>query len=329
MKVTVLIAVYNSSRYLRECLDSLRGQTMTDFQAICVDDCSADDSAAILQEYAEADNRFTVVRLSENHGQAYARNEALKLAKGEYTCFLDSDDFLSADALERVVTAFETNGEVDCVLFKLKLCDEQGRVKGDYPQEDFQTMGGEEAFLKSLSWQIHGVYAVRTHLFLRFPYDDSAYTYSDDNTTRLHFYHARLVATCEGIYFYRQHAQSVTNAVSLRRFDYLKANASMRRQLLQLGVSRDIIDRYENIRWLNVVDLYMLYYQHRRQFPAADRKEALAMVRQAWQSILVESLEPRNRWKFGYCPCRPFWLLFRIQEEAYFTLRHLRDRILR
>jgi glycosyltransferase involved in cell wall biosynthesis len=53
---------------------------MTDFQAICVDDCSADDSAAILQEYAEADNRFAVVRLSENHGQAYARNEALKLA---------------------------------------------------------------------------------------------------------------------------------------------------------------------------------------------------------------------------------------------------------
>ena len=213
--------------------------------------------------------------------------------------------------------------------FSGKIYDEQGRVKGDYPQEDFQTMGGEEAFLKSLSWQIHGVYAVRTHLILRFPYDDSAYTYSDDNTTRLHFYHARLVATCEGIYFYRQHAQSVTNAVSLRRFDYLKANASMRRQLLQLGVSRDIIDRYENIRWLNVVDLYMLYYQHRRQFPAADRKEALAMVRQAWQSIQVESLEPRNRWKFGYCPCRPFWLLFRIQEEAYFTLRHLRDRILR
>ena len=90
-KVTVLVAAYNAQPYLRACLDSLRRQSLTDFQAICVDDASTDDTPEILDGYAAEDPRFQVVHLSENGGQAKARNIALSMADGDYVCMLDSE----------------------------------------------------------------------------------------------------------------------------------------------------------------------------------------------------------------------------------------------
>lgn len=81
-KVSVLIAVYNTEKYLPECLDSLLNQTLMEWEAICVDDASTDGSWNIMQEYSAKDERIRVIRLSENHGQAYARNQALAKAKG-------------------------------------------------------------------------------------------------------------------------------------------------------------------------------------------------------------------------------------------------------
>ena len=83
-KVTVLTAVYNAEPYLRQCLDSLLHQTLTDCQFICIDDCSTDSSYSILQSYAERDNRFQLLRTPVNSGQAKARNLGLQFARGEY-----------------------------------------------------------------------------------------------------------------------------------------------------------------------------------------------------------------------------------------------------
>ena len=90
--ISIIVPIYNTEAYLAECLDSLLAQTLRDIQSICVDDCSTDDSLSILREYAQQDEIIEVMHLDENHGQAYARNEGLKIAKGDYVCFLDADD---------------------------------------------------------------------------------------------------------------------------------------------------------------------------------------------------------------------------------------------
>ena len=102
-KFSVLVAVYNAAATLPRCLDSLRAQTLTDFEAICIDDASTDGSWAILSRYAERDRRFIIRHLDENRGQAHARNIGLALATGQYTTFLDSDDAgrAAADSLGR------------------------------------------------------------------------------------------------------------------------------------------------------------------------------------------------------------------------------------
>lgn len=101
-RVSVVIPVYNTAAYLRQCLDSVAEQTLSDIEIICVDDGSTDESAAILAEYAAKDSRFSVLTRN-NAGPGAARNTGLALAGGEFVIFLDSDDRFEPDYLEKVV----------------------------------------------------------------------------------------------------------------------------------------------------------------------------------------------------------------------------------
>ncbi len=100
-KVSVIIPVYNVEKYLKECLDSVVNQTLKDIEIICVDDGSTDNSGAILDEYASKDSRIKVVH-NENKGVGNARNTGLGLATGDYIYFLDSDDYIELNALEKL-----------------------------------------------------------------------------------------------------------------------------------------------------------------------------------------------------------------------------------
>lgn len=91
-KVSVIIPVYNVEDYLRECLDSVCGQTLKEIEIICVDDGSTDGSLEILKEYAAKDCRMTVMK-QENSGSGKSRNNGINSAKGEFVAFMDSDDF--------------------------------------------------------------------------------------------------------------------------------------------------------------------------------------------------------------------------------------------
>lgn len=115
--VTVLVAVHDAAPFLSECLDSLLQQTLGNIQIVCVDDCSTDSSPEILRNYALRDRRIEVITLDSNHGQAYARNQGLKVATGRYVTFLDSDDCFSPDALQQAVSVFAAFPQTDCVLF--------------------------------------------------------------------------------------------------------------------------------------------------------------------------------------------------------------------
>ncbi len=99
-KVSVILPVYNVGKYLRQCMDSIVGQTLQEIEVICIDDGSADDSPQILQAYAKKDPRIKVV-CQQNQGAGAARNRGLSMARGEYLSFLDSDDFFETNMLEK------------------------------------------------------------------------------------------------------------------------------------------------------------------------------------------------------------------------------------
>lgn len=109
VNLTVVLPCCNAGRYLRECLDSLREQSCRDFEVVCVDDGSTDGSEAILDECAGRDARFVVIH-QENAGAAAARNAGIARARGEYIGFVDADDTLERDWLEKAAAAIADSG---------------------------------------------------------------------------------------------------------------------------------------------------------------------------------------------------------------------------
>ena len=92
-KLSVIIPVYNTEKYLGKCLDSVCNQTLSDIEVICINDCSTDNSLNILRDYAQKDSRIKIIDFKENKGAAIARNLGIDEANGEYIAFLDSDDY--------------------------------------------------------------------------------------------------------------------------------------------------------------------------------------------------------------------------------------------
>ncbi len=101
MKVSVIVPIYNVEKYLRKSLDSLANQTINDYEVILVNDGSTDNSQSIIDEYVEKYSVFKGFK-KENGGMSSARNFGLKYAKGEYIAFVDSDDFVELNFLEKL-----------------------------------------------------------------------------------------------------------------------------------------------------------------------------------------------------------------------------------
>ena len=110
--VTIILPVYNVEPYLRQCLDSIVNQTIRDIQLICVNDGSTDGSLAILKKYADRDSRIEIID-QENQGGGPARNAGCPYIRGQYTYFVDPDDWLELDLCEKSSQKMEkTNADV-------------------------------------------------------------------------------------------------------------------------------------------------------------------------------------------------------------------------
>lgn len=112
--VSVIIPVYNTEKYLKKCVDSVRNQTYQNLEIWLVDDGSTDSSGAICDEYAPMDSRIYVIH-KENAGQGVARNAALDRCTGEYISFVDSDDWIAEDYVEKLVQEIEKSDADICI----------------------------------------------------------------------------------------------------------------------------------------------------------------------------------------------------------------------
>lgn len=144
--ISVIIPVFNADKYLLECLDSVLHQSYKNLQIIIVDDGSSDNSRQI-EDDIRCDERVTLIQ-KENGGVSAARNIGLQYAKGEYVYFLDADDVLCLDAMEKGMKSFADG--VDLVEFSYLQMSESGDVLKiqQVPADDFQLK--HEEFIESL-----------------------------------------------------------------------------------------------------------------------------------------------------------------------------------
>ena len=112
IKVSVIIPVYNAEKYLRNCLDSIINQTLSDIEIICINDGSTDSSLEILNDYIQRDSRIILIN-QKNSGQGKARNKGISVARGDYIAFIDNDDWVDNNYFEELYnTAIKNNSDV-------------------------------------------------------------------------------------------------------------------------------------------------------------------------------------------------------------------------
>jgi len=109
-KVTILIPNYNNSSFLKECLDSIKEQTFSDFNILIVDDASTDDSTDIIECYD--DSRITLIKKKENSGIIETLNIGLELIQSEYIIRMDGDDTMDKERVEKLVAFMDENEEI-------------------------------------------------------------------------------------------------------------------------------------------------------------------------------------------------------------------------
>ncbi len=109
-KISVIVPIYNVEPYVAQCLESLLGQSLSDIEIICIDDCGTDRSMDVVNEFAQHDNRIKVFHHPENRGLSASRNTGLENGSAEYFMFCDSDDWYAPNMCEKLYNAIEQSG---------------------------------------------------------------------------------------------------------------------------------------------------------------------------------------------------------------------------
>ncbi len=219
-KVSILIPVYNGGEYLKKTIACIQAQTLKDFEVICVEDTSTDDSMEFLQECAKNDSRIKVIHRETKGGTAVKGIVyGIPYCVGEYFYYMSQDDLIDLDLLEKMYNKAKETG-ADVVLSDMEWYYEDNfnhgglyAPNGDYEQE----MSGLDAFLLSLDWQIPGFTLQKMDYAKRIGWDDKYYN-SCEYATRTHFFNANKVVICKTKCYYRQDNLNAITKIKIKPF---------------------------------------------------------------------------------------------------------------
>ncbi len=208
VKFSIIVPVYNTEKYLKRCLDSIKIQTYKNYEVIIVNDGSTDNSSDIISEYP-----YKVIN-QENQGLSMARNNGVKVARGEYLIFLDSDDYIEKDLLKEIEKSLSNNP--DLVRYQVKeVFDNESDIK--YEEIPFTNKNGVEAF--ELITKYHFVenawaYAIKKDYYLKEGFSFKRGTYHEDfGLIPLVIIKAKIVNSISYIgYCYYQRSGSIMNS---------------------------------------------------------------------------------------------------------------------
>ncbi len=222
-KVSVIVPVYNTGKYVERCLNSLMEQTIKDeIEIIVINDGSTDNSGEIVKKYIQKQENKQIIKYyeKENEGIAKTRNYGLEKATGEYILFVDSDDNIDTQLIEKVKPYMDK--QIDLIKFKLQRVDEEGNILEKVEGPTFESNTGEEAFNAMYSQDVlldsPCVYAIKKELFTKNNFQFKRTYHEDFGLIPLILLVAKSVVSInEYLYNYTQVGNSIT-----RNEDYQK-----------------------------------------------------------------------------------------------------------
>jgi glycosyltransferase involved in cell wall biosynthesis len=213
-KVSVVVPVYNVEKYLEECLDSIIAQTLQDIEIICVNDGSTDRSAEILDRYAQKDPRITVITQT-NQGPSKARNIGIAQTKGEYIGFVDSDDIIAADFLEKLYIAAKKY-DADVAMTNIRrysIKHYKLKIKKEDVYIDAQAkINAAEIPHSNYIWN-----KIYRKSALKYPFAEGFYYEDVEWSIRIIYYANKLVTVPDTVYYCRRVKESIMHSPSEKK----------------------------------------------------------------------------------------------------------------
>lgn len=213
--ISVLMAVYNCDKYLREAIDSILNQTWSDFEFIIVNDGSTDNSLQILKEYS--DPRIKVITYEENGGAAHARNVGLEQCTSEFIAQMDADDIALPDRLKLQYEYLMEHSEIDGVYAKFRLLDVDGRLlEGERPTA-YYNYKYVKAVMILENAVVNGTMMFRRRIVEEYQlrFDETCKIGSDYRFWFEYLRYGKIVGLDKVVYYYRLRHHSLFNNASL------------------------------------------------------------------------------------------------------------------
>lgn len=225
MKVSIIIPVYNVEKYLNRCIESVVSQSHTDLEIILVDDGSIDNSGVICDEFQKLDSRISVIH-KNNGGLSSARNKGLEKSSGSYIFFLDSDDYLSVDCIEKCIHLCKENDADVAIVQMMYIAENTNEEIRSSVEEENYLLSAEEAIEASLYQVLYSccapakLYSRNVIGDIRFPLGKVS---EDLATCHLFMNNAKKVVYSNFCgYYYRQRNNSIMHTFNPKRMDALK-----------------------------------------------------------------------------------------------------------
>lgn len=225
MKVSIIIPVYNVEKYLSRCIKSVLEQTYKNLEIIIVDDGAKDNSSIMCDEYAAIDNRITVIH-KQNGGLSSARNVGIELATGDVLFFLDSDDYLSKECVEKMVNLMEKYN-ADISIIQMKYIPEEENAEDGFNEKEFITVMDTEHAIEESFYQRLYTCCAPAKLYRRSVIGDVRFPLGriseDLATCHLFLDNAKKIVYSDYCgYYYRQHEASIMHVFNPKRLDALE-----------------------------------------------------------------------------------------------------------
>lgn len=196
--ISIFMPVYNGSNYLEKSITSILKQSYSNFELLCVDDSSKDNSFDILQKFAQKDARVRVFRKANGGNVPKSFNFVKPFIRGKFYMYMSQDDSMSPDNLECCFKKhYET--EADVVMPKYVMFNQDGIRKIKCLSETY--ISGKEAFYRSLDWEVHSFCLWKYSLLKDFVMDESIFN-TDEYMTRVLFLNANKVASSNSEFYY-------------------------------------------------------------------------------------------------------------------------------
>ena len=311
VKVSVIIPVFNVEKYLKECIESISNQSLEDIEIICIDDGSTDNSLNILNDYADDDCRFKII-LQDNLGPGAARNKGISIAEGKYIYFMDSDDILELNALEKLYNLSEDK-KTDFIFFKLINFDDETGQKTNryyYDMPYLKKSVGDSVFnyndVKDVIFDLP--VSVPAKFFnkkfvsdIKFPEgilfeDNIFFIEAIFKSDRLYFYD-------EYLYDRRIRKSSITNSFKEGYLDFIEMNKLLVEKVKELGKYDEFKDKLYHKKLYNVYGQFKLLDEDSKPVVYEAFKKDLLDYKNQYESdnIFLNEIDERLRCIYYSC----------------------------